>query len=849
VVDIFMGDQGAGIASTAQAVKRLVCALLRLCAVDSTELRVKSSECLGEIGAIDPARIGLLPRMVRDTFGTESDDEFVIEIIRDHLVRILKKGTASSSGQPKQYQVTVVERVHFTVQELLRFLSCKAVEYGETSSKAVRAASFSQHSRSIPEGRSSKIGTSVLDPGELLRGKENWSRLPPEVQQIVKPFLAGHLVYTEMVKGDAMQHKLTYVRGMPLQMWACYFQRNLISRMKGNRAAVFEVIRPLLKHDTTLNIFLLPHTVFDIVCYGGDADRCLVKDEMLHVLHETSSLEVEIDHGIILSEQGRQTFTIQSEVHKSGQTANYVGNLLQIGSESRRIVMVDSEKQIVVDHPFSEPLHVESPSGRGYTVNSTSRWNMGSSAGCGENNTESCNGSSITQQVFGLIECFARWYEQAKSLGLKQRVPAGSGPSSSGSAGTMSEQQKMTNVSAFISAIPKRILAETSFRCGAYDRALLYLEISVRESWKSRLPPALEVRCDQETVKLLQHIYAGLDDVDGLMGVAKLRGRSTLEEQVLDSERAGDWTAALACYEQASQEDPKIMKNHHGLLRCLRNLGHLQTMLTHAEGCMNTFPHETAFFRDSALQASWRLGRWELIDELLSKKGGTEERRRTFDYNLAQVLLDAKAQNDVEFNRNIRKARLSVLGPLAAAGMESYQRAYPFLVRLQMLSELQNLGSILIQARSDHSSLDSRCTRAKKLITDWDLRIQVTQPSILGREPLLALRRVLFELLDMKDEVADGWLQFARAARSAGHTSTAHSAIMQADRYGACRAHIERAKLKWSNPADRHESLRVLRDYLDRHRGLNIRGDEQVLSPITKTARFHHAMNRTDNFY
>jgi hypothetical protein len=684
------------------------------------------------------------------------------------------------------------------------------------------------------------MAATILDHGELLRGKENWSHLPPEVQQIVKPFLAGHLVYTELVKTDTVQHKLTYVRGMPLQMWACYFQRNLISRMKGNRAAVFEVVRPLLKYDTTLNIFLLPHTVFDIVCHGNDADRCLVKDEMLHVLHETSSLEVEIDHGIVVCEQGRRMFTIESAVQKSRQTTNYVGNLLQIGSESRTIVMADPGKQIVVDQPFSEPLHVENPSGRiNYTVNSTSRWNMASAAGCGENYTESCNGSSITQQVFGLIECFARWYEQAKSLGLKrpvattERVPSGTALPSSASAATLTDQQRMANVSAFISAIPKRILAETSFQCGAYDRALLYLEISVRESWKSRIPPPLEGRCDQETVKLLQHIYAGLDDVDGLMGVAKLRGSSTLEEQVLDSERAGDWTAALACYEQASQEDPKIMKNHHGLLRCLRNLGHLQTMLTHAEGCMNSFPHETAFFRDSALQASWRLGRWELIENLLSKKGGSEERKRTFDVNLAQVLLDAKARNDIEFNRNIRRARLSVLGPLAAAGMESYQRAYPFLVRLQMLSELQNLGLILIQSGGDHSSLDSSCSRAKKLITDWDLRIQVTQPSLLGREPLLALRRVLFELLDMKDEVADGWLQFARAARCAGHTSTAHSAIMQADRYGACRAHIERAKLKWSNPADRHESLRVLRDYLDRHRGLSIRGDEQVLSLCT----------------
>ena len=313
------------------------------------------------------------------------------------------------------------------------------------------------------------------------------------------------------------------------------------------------------------------------------------------------------------------------------------------------------------------------------------------------------------------------------------------------------------------------------------------------------------------------------------MGVAKLRGRSSLEEQVLDSERAGDWTAALACYEQASQEDPTVMKNHHGLLRCLRNLGHLQTMLTHAEGCMNSFPHEAAYFSESALQAAWRLGRWELIDELTKRKGA-EANKKTFDFNLAMGLLEAKAGNKNEFIRNIREARLSILGPLAEAGIESYQRAYPFLVRLQMLTELQQIGEIIIQHGTDSACLEDGRAIAKTLIQDWDIRLHVTQPSLLGREPLLALRRVLFELLEMKDQVASGWLLFARAARCAGHTSTAQSAIMQADRYCASRAHIERAKLKWANIAERHESLHVLRDYLDRHRLSGCCDDEQVCS-------------------
>lgn len=43
----------------------------------------------------------------------------------------------------------------------------------------------------------------------------------------------------------------------------------------------------------------------------------------------------------------------------------------------------------------------------------------------------------------------------------------------------------------------------------------------------------------------------------------------------------------------------------------------------------------------------------------------------------------------------------------------------------------------------------------------------------------LQVRRNLQEILGQKEEVASSWAHFARAARQAGHDSTAQSAIMQ----------------------------------------------------------------------
>ena len=85
----------------------------------------------------------------------------------------------------------------------------------------------------------------------------------------------------------------------------------------------------------------------------------------------------------------------------------------------------------------------------------------------------------------------------------------------------------------------------------------------------------------------------------------------------------------------------------------------------------------------------------------------------------------------------------------------------------------------------------------------------------MAREPLLAVRRNILAILHQDDEVGASWADFARAARKAGHDATAQSAIMQAERFGASMAHLERAKLMWAVSAERHDALRLLREYIE----------------------------------
>lgn len=85
--------------------------------------------------------------------------------------------------------------------------------------------------------------------------------------------------------------------------------------------------------------------------------------------------------------------------------------------------------------------------------------------------------------------------------------------------------------------------------------------------------------------------------------------------------------------------------------------------------------------------------------------------------------------------------------------MESYTRAYPLLVKLHMLRELEDCNPVLATAEVSKQSAAGPSTSPGVLqesalaagmrdaTQDWDDRLKITQPSLWAREPILALRR------------------------------------------------------------------------------------------------------------
>jgi serine/threonine-protein kinase ATR len=156
------------------------------------------------------------------------------------------------------------------------------------------------------------------------------------------------------------------------------------------------------------------------------------------------------------------------------------------------------------------------------------------------------------------------------------------------------------HVEQLLAQIPQLTLAQASLRCRAYTRALLHFELHLRKE----ISLDLNRRCHYHELiiyiyilkyfwnlgcsgdllaanaSLMQKIYMGLDEPDGLKGIATLRASTSLRDYILDLENSGKWRDAFMCYDQALQIHTEENFSHQiGRFNCLLNLGQLETML------------------------------------------------------------------------------------------------------------------------------------------------------------------------------------------------------------------------------------------------------------------------------
>ncbi|KAI9146005.1 hypothetical protein BKA69DRAFT_1024549 [Paraphysoderma sedebokerense] len=391
-----------------------------------------------------------------------------------------------------------------------------------------------------------------------------------------------------------------------------------------------------------------------------------------------------------------------------------------------------------------------------------------------------------TQTIFSLVDHLSTWLRRKRTLAKKaQQVSARRAGKAIPADSIIASDSGMKRVEKLLSEIPQELMAEASYRCNAYARALLHLEQHIRLERQ---------RCSQTQLQplyqFLQRIYSNIDETDGMEGISTMINTHDIDQQILEYESTGRWTAAQTCYELKLRNGEQSIRPHLGLSNCLKNLGHFETMMTHITGIMNAEPEWDSTLRSHAIEASWRLGRWEDVEKL-----SIQPYERRFESDIGKLLLASVNGPDVVFQMELQNIRSSLIGELAASSMESYSRSYDHIVKLHMLREVEMIKPIISE---------SAAQKLDELSLYMDYRLRITAPSYKAREPILNLRRILFDHKSLVNEsTAHIWLQSAKIARKAGYYQTAQSAILHAEMMSTSYVHIERAKLLWCQGEER----------------------------------------------
>ena len=284
--------------------------------------------------------------------------------------------------------------------------------------------------------------------------------------------------------------------------------------------------------------------------------------------------------------------------------------------------------------------------------------------------------------------------------------------------------------------IDLRTLGSYANRCHAYAKALHYKELEFLQNPSSQVIEsliAINNQLDQPEVSL------------GLLETAKTHGISMKESWL---EKLGKFNEALAVYEEKQILEPNSMELTLGRLRCLSALSEWETIsvISKEKWSSVTSINNKIQLAPLAATASFQLGDWDMlriyVDILLPHSPDSSFFRAILAihdqmYSTALSLIDQ--------TRSILQVELTALVH------ESYERAYSVAVRVQMLTELEEV----IKIKQFPNSLDL-------IQKTWHIRLLGMQPNHQTWMKILKTRSLI---LTPKEDILS-WLKYCNLCLS-----------------------------------------------------------------------------------
>ncbi|WWC91382.1 uncharacterized protein L201_006326 [Kwoniella dendrophila CBS 6074] len=358
-------------------------------------------------------------------------------------------------------------------------------------------------------------------------------------------------------------------------------------------------------------------------------------------------------------------------------------------------------------------------------------------------------------------------------------------------------------------SIESRVLGDYAAAFHAYAIALHYKE---QEFF---LDPSTAV------VEDLIGINQKLQQSDAAWGTLEwAQGHMEMTHDVMWYEKLGRWEEALQVWNERS-EDPDSTYDESavalGKLQCLHALGEWEELSDFVQiRWANSTQDEKKLMAPLAAAASWSLRQWDLMDDYIAAM-----KNDSADRNFFKAILAVHRNQFSSAIRHITKARERLDGELTSLTGESYGRAYDVVVRVQMLSELEEIISY-----KDHADEPERQATQRKT---WQTRLEGTQRDVEVWQRILQVRSLVLT----PNEDMDTWIHFADLCRTSDRLNLAEKTLTSLvgfpypsmDPESRARAPppiiFAYLRMAWAknlqsgNKEERLETLQHLRDFTD----------------------------------
>jgi len=375
-----------------------------------------------------------------------------------------------------------------------------------------------------------------------------------------------------------------------------------------------------------------------------------------------------------------------------------------------------------------------------------------------------------------------------------------------------------------LDAIPLSLRAKTAASVGMHARALLHIEMEgrwhhsadydeqpserVRQSDGSkngvRKLTIAKTHLDNIDLSLMQFTLGELNDLDSMVALAEYRDRNgltrTYEDKIQEKEYSCDYDGVIQVYEQAVQiglHIPTRSTAYHDSLngcyiRALLKMGRLESAHLHVQGMLSCDSEsERATLLPSAIEASWRLSRWDHLDQLIRSTNTRYDVRTIFDNKInryqvyyGKALLGIHTNDHKLVRTAIEDCRNAVMAALSITAQDNYSRVYPYLITLHSLTEIEDAAHLLYSNENQNASLirfADIATRNTFPGWNWKARLNLTGRDAETAVPLLNVRVSLSRLAMAKEVEASLWFDIGKLARKCGQHNIAIDALAHAE--------------------------------------------------------------------